>query len=475
LKRVFVFLVIFTLVAGLIAAAFIVNNILLGESSETLPFHVGVTFCGNTTAEAKLLIDKVKGYTNLFVLQSGPLQQDIDAITEICDYAADAGLDFIVYFGSYEKNQEAVGSFLEIAEQRWTNQFLGLYYGDETGGKMLDANSVTLQDPNTGDKIIKQSSVSVGVIKADGTRIDYTEFGQIFIEAPDETAIFYHPNGVIFVILSNGTSFKYELNGTITRQDPSGELSTVENNGNLPQVESYETVLNARPFQNYEETAEIFTGHIQSTIEWMSNQSITVFTSDYGLYWFDYLGGYDVVLAQFGWNHTTAQDIALVRGAANLQGKSWGAIITWKYTEAPYLASGEEIYSQMRTAYECGAEYVVLFNYAEDMGAYGTLQEEHFEALERFWKEVVQNSEVVHGRIDAEAVLVLPSNYGWGMRRPDDTIWGLWGADEKSPQIWAQLQDSLEAHGLRLDIVYDDPQYPVTGKYNQIYYWNQTG
>ena len=93
----------------------------------------------------------------------------------------------------------------------------------------------------------------------------------------------------------------------------------------------------------------------------LEKAGIRTFTSDYVLYWFDYLGGYDVILAQFGWNNSYIQDIALVRGAARLQGKSWGAIITWKYTEPPYLASGEEIYNQMCTAYEAGAEYVVIF------------------------------------------------------------------------------------------------------------------
>ena len=60
------------------------------------------------------------------------------------------------------------------------------------------------------------------------------------------------------------------------------------------------------------------------------------------------------------------------------------------------------------------------------------------------------------------------------MRRPDDNIWGLWSADEKSPQVWTQLQNVLETHGLRLDIVYDDSAFSVTGLYKQIYYWNQT-
>ena len=32
--------------------------------------YVGVAFGGNTTEEAKVLIDKVKGYTNLFIIDA---------------------------------------------------------------------------------------------------------------------------------------------------------------------------------------------------------------------------------------------------------------------------------------------------------------------------------------------------------------------------------------------------------------------
>jgi len=71
-------------------------------------------------------------------------------------------------------------------------------------------------------------------------------------------------------------------------------------------------------------------------------------------------------------------------------------------------------------------------------------------------------------------VLVLPKNYGWGMRNPQDTIWAFWGPDENSQQIWELSQTLLNQYGTSLDIVYDDPAYPVTGKYPKIYYWNQT-
>jgi hypothetical protein len=118
---------------------------------------------------------------------------------------------------------------------------------------------------------------------------------------------------------------------------------------------------------------------------------------------------------------------------------------------------------------------VVVFNYADGMdGPYGTLQDEHFQALQHFWNDVVQNPNVKHGGITAEATLVLPKDYGWGMRHENDTIWGLWKADDTSQQIWNQVQSRLAQYGSKLDIVYDDPAYNVTGKYSQIYYWNQS-
>jgi hypothetical protein len=239
---------------------------------------------------------------------------------------------------------------------------------------------------------------------------------------------------------------------------------------------TYQQLWDARPFQNYDETAQRVVHETNFAINRFGPKAnFTYLTSDYALYWFDYLGGYDTVLAQLGWNHTTSQDIGLVRGAANLQNKSWGTIITWKYTQEPYLASGQEIYDQMRQSYECGAKYVLVFNYAENMtGAYGTLQDEHFAALQRFWTEVVQNPDVGHGNVKAEAAFVLPKNYGWGMRNAQDTVWGLWQPPQKYEQIWPNLQAALKQYGQKLDIVYDDSAYPVAGSYTKVIYWNQT-
>ena len=61
--------------------------------------------------------------------------------------------------------------------------------------------------------------------------------------------------------------------------------------------------------------------------QFAENNNISRFTSDYALYWFDYLSGYDAVFAELGWDHNRTQHIALNRGAADVQNKDWGTII----------------------------------------------------------------------------------------------------------------------------------------------------
>jgi hypothetical protein len=179
-----------------------------------------------------------------------------------------------------------------------------------------------------------------------------------------------------------------------------------------------------------------------------------------------------VVLAELAWNNSVTQEIGLVRGAASLQNKQWDTILTWKYTHQPYLTDGNELFEHLKMSYEVGAEHVLIFNYSEDPANPSTLQDEHFLALERFWTDVVQNSEVAHGGIKAEAVLVMSKNYGWGMRVDGDNIWGLWSADDTTQKLWDQLQDKLNQYGPKLDIVFDDP-ICLAWNYKHIYYWNQ--
>jgi hypothetical protein len=452
------------------------------------PFYVGVTFGGNTTADAKLLIDKVKSYTNLFVLQSGPLMANSTAVEEIGDYAVANGLHYAVYFGIANPPQQAV--WVGVTEQRWGSMFAGVYYGDEPGGNMLDGSVTLSQSTNvivingvnttvttTGENIVKLPGD--GIIAGDTT---YFLNGTITVQTSsyaEETTSSTKPDESQSTAPPEYNTTTYYPNGTITLKTPDN-FYTMENGTNvLSSIETYAEVLSQDPIPTYNAAAQNFVDRNQKTLDAFSNQwqlanrSFPLFTSDYALYWWDYQSGYDVVLGELGWNNSAAQQIALVRGAADMQNKSWGAMITWESQSAPYLQNGNQMYSEMRQAYESGAEYVLVFNYSPNDNGTGLLQNEHFAALSKFWTDIVQNPKETNN-VTVKDVLILPQNYGWGMRNPTDNIWGLWQADNSSKQVWSAVQSSLSSYGSKLDIVFAYPAYPVAGRYQHVYYWNQT-
>jgi glutamine cyclotransferase len=388
-----------------------------GGTKANIDVNIGVAFCGNTTSDARLLIDRVAAYTNLFVLDSGanPISQDQSAVEEICDYAVAQDLNVIINLGHPNSTSQPTWfwrlSSLDDVKKRWTerwgDRFLGVYFNDEPGGIQLDG--------------------------------DWTGWFAANLNQLKPTDVLYN----IYL-----------------RMKEANESGVKPENYNSEASFFVENVLREDP------------GLVK-----LKASGFTSFTSDYVLHWFDYLGGYDVMLAQLGWNASVAQQIALVKGAARLQGKEWGAIITWKYTVPPYLDAPEQVYDQMLTAYEAGAKYVVVFNYPMMPGKeYGALSDEHFGAIERFWNDVTDKEKNFADLSAPKAVLILPRNYGWGMRRSDDVIWGFYGPDEKSPQIAAIVSTLLGAFGPTLDIAYEDAEYPVSlGNYTQVYYWNMTG
>jgi hypothetical protein len=197
-----------------------------------------------------------------------------------------------------------------------------------------------------------------------------------------------------------------------------------------------------------------------------------LFTSDYALYWFDYLAGYDTVFVELGWNLSRTQHIAAGRGAANLQDRDWGAIIVWTIRDEPALGSGAEILQDMITAYSAGAKYVVVFNFPYEK-PFGILEEEHFVAMETFWDMINSPHDGIE-KVEADVAFVLPKDFGWGMRGPEDNMWGVWPPDFRVPLVAYNMNKAIKKYGLRLDIIYDDPQFNYTEKYSQIIYWNAT-
>ena len=146
------------LISSILLSVFGIICLIL-DSQET--FYVGVTYCGESAEEAKQLIDKVKDYTNLFFLQTGLLQILPNEINEIGDYAVSSGMNFMVYFGY--TNQISLERWLETAEGRWNKKFLGVYYGDEPAGRMLDGSvllEIDTQPVDIGTGVINATSYS---------------------------------------------------------------------------------------------------------------------------------------------------------------------------------------------------------------------------------------------------------------------------------------------------------------------------
>ena len=386
-----------------------------GSDCKRDDFFFGVTFGAKSSSDAKVLIDKVKDYTNLLLVDSYDVSLNETTLTDICTYAVGAKLNVLPYFDFILYNVTSnVGSFynsstweeygispfhvnwLNDAQDRWGSQFLGVYYMDEPGGNQVDrgywgGNNVS----RSGAPIRTFENVS-----------DYSDAANRYVSGINRTRSMQ--------ILKN-TSYPNGL-----------------------------------------------------------TRAIPVFTSDYALYWFDNKAGYDTVFAQINASTTVgrkAQQIALCRGSANAQNKTWGVILTWTTDNSPYLASGADMLADMKMAYDAGAKYVVVFNYPQ-INVYGALNEEHFAAMREFWNYAQANK----NRIEAQAdtVFVLPQDYGWGMRTPEDKIWGLWPADNSSAIIWDKMNTLIGKYGFKLDIVYDDPKFSSSAKYSTVHFWNST-
>lgn len=385
-----IFLIAILLSIAVLPVVYLQNQKVNENSNEK--FFFGVMHGSNSTMEAKLLIDKVKDYTNLFVLGSWDININEAALNEVCNYAIETGMSIIVYFDFLP-----IGTFpwlpnwLETTRERWGERFLGIYLYDEPGGNQIDTNQ---WQPGWSAKSAMENAT------------DYSDAANKFVT-------------------SIPASFSWE---NLKRLDK-----------NLP-----------------------------------------IFTSDYALYWFDYLAGYDTIFVELGWNASTTQQIALCRGAANVQGKDWGAIITWTYSDPPYIASELEIYHEMVSAYSAGAEYVIVFDFPKNPedNVYGILEEDHFKAMKLFWDYTQTFPRETYGQIEGEVALVLPKDYGWGTRRTDkfieDRIWGFWPEDENTLVIGRNMNRLLSKYALKLDIIYDDPQFNYEEKYSEIYLWNST-
>ena len=346
-------------------------------------FYVGVECGYNNVTLCKELIDKIKDYTNLFIIGSTDIVKNASLLDEVANYAYHEGLYISVYFSpsqNYTTLSQNITAptqaslpigWLSNATAKYDDRFIGAYVLDEPGGNQLD-----------------------------------------------------------------GASLK---NKTISQT-------------------------------NYQDIADVYVSNTSIKVQPYQNVGVMTFTSDYGLYWFDYKSGYYAVLAELGGNNGSRQlPISLCRGAATAQGKEWGVMVTTRFYDGRILEAGTELYDDLVLGYNSGAKFAVVFDYALTISAsgqemvpyqpqeYGILKEEHFEALKNFWAYIHQNSER-HGSMKANVALVVPQNLGFGFRNAMDTIWGGNG-DALSQAIWADTYKYINLYGNRVDVVYNDPEF----------------
>jgi parallel beta-helix repeat protein len=380
------------LVALVLVSYFVASNLLTpakqtAESSK--PFYVGIeTGWNSTLADCEALIDKVKSYTNLYLIASPTILVNETLLDETCDYAYKAGMYFMPVYYQEINNATALGyepgTWLATAKERYGDHLLGLYYFDEPGGNQLDMTKILPEYPVTSPP---QS---------------YMDYANYFLWLWD------HGSGGI------------------------GQAAKIVHNVNA-----------------------------------------SLLTADYGLYWFDYELGYDTVLAEFGSNNSRTLQISLVRGAAEAQNKTWGAIIDWTYNHPPYLENATEMYNDMVLAYDSGANYIAIYDSSHDY-ANTTLTGDDFIQLQNFWNYVQHNADK-HGSLKADTAVVLPQDYGFGFRSQDDSVWQYHTATTWTQQLYTDVTSLLSQYKSGLNIVYSDPQFQsvIQSQYSKILYWPQ--
>ena len=142
------------LIALVGSSVYLVNS-QFSRPTASREFYVGVDYgYGNQASEVKALVDKVRGYTNLFVIGSVDLSFNQTGLDEACGYVSAAGLDFIVFVTGRTEYNYSIMDWMVQAQQRYGDKFLGIYKIDEPGGNQLDSGpSMFINDSSSYQQV----------------------------------------------------------------------------------------------------------------------------------------------------------------------------------------------------------------------------------------------------------------------------------------------------------------------------------
>ena len=126
----------------------------------------------------------------------------------------------------------------------------------------------------------------------------------------------------------------------------------------------------------------------------------------------------------------------------------------------------------MVLAYQNGAKYIVVFDTNKNY-THGILQDDHIDALKRFWQYAKSNPRK-SGKAHDRVAFVLPKDFAYGFRGPHDKIWGLDEATAFSDELCVNLDSQLKAYGTKLDVIYDEIEDYSIYPYSKIVFWNGT-
>ena len=109
-------------------------------------------------------------------------------------------------------------TWFDTYEGQWGDKFVGVYFGDELGGKMLDGE-VEFEDQETQSSLMKLADMSISGYNVDDTQrisMRYWQDGKIIlaIYGDKTTRVFYYPNGTITAEIfdkSNATTYPWKI------------------------------------------------------------------------------------------------------------------------------------------------------------------------------------------------------------------------------------------------------------------------